>query len=160
MKLHEIKLFEEPVPTRTAEEVWSEGEGDAGQYITTTVYYVRPIEGEKDQYEVLYDDKGTRKTYGKMDEEDLDAAFAPMRANQRPDAEGFTQYRSADTYSAFKYNGSPCKVTIDEAQAGEAGPQTVKLNTGDWMLRQDDGKNFIYSVERGNYFDNNYTKKV
>jgi len=160
MKLHEIKLFEEPVPTRTAEEVWGEGEGEAAQYITTTVYYVRPLEGEKDQYEVLYDDRGKRKTYGKMDEEDLDAAFAPVRANQRPDAEGFTQYRSADLYSAFKYGGSPCKVSIEDPQAGEAGPQTVKLNTGDWMLRQDDGKDFIYTVERANYFDNSYTKKV
>lgn len=159
MKLHELKLFEEPIQTRTAEEIWTDGEAEAGQYVTTTVYYVRPIEGEKDQYEVLFDDQGKRKTYGKMDEQDLDAAFAPVRANQRPDAEGFTQYRSADTYSAFKYNGEPVKVTLDAAPEGEAGPQTVKLNTGDWVLRQDDGKDFIYSVERANYFDNSYMKK-
>lgn len=159
MRLSEIKLYEEPIQTRAAEEIWGEGESGAAQYITTTVYYVRPIQGEADQFEVLYDDKGKRKTYGKMDQEDLEAAFAPMRANQKPDAEGFTTYRSADVFDAFKYTGEPVKVTLTDATEGTAPGQTVKLNSGDWLLRQDDGNNFIYTVERANYFDNNYTKK-
>jgi len=37
--------------------------------------------------------------------------------------------------------------------------QTVKLSTGDYLLRQDDGNDFVYSVERANYFDNGYVKK-
>jgi len=159
MKLSELKLFEEPVQTRTAEEVWQEGGADASQYITTAVYYVRPIKGEQDKYEVLVDQNGTRKTYGTMDEEDLNAAFAPMRPNQKPDAEGFTTYRSADVYQAFKYGGDPIKVTIEKAPDGEEDGQTVKLSTGDYLLRQDDGNDFVYSVERANYFDNGYIKK-
>jgi len=159
MKLSEIKLLEEPVQTRTAEEVWQEGGTDAAQYITTAIYYVRPVKGEADKYEVLVDQNGTRKTYGVMDEEDLNASFAPMRANQKPDAEGFTTYRSADVYQAFKYGGDPIRLTIDKAPDGEEDGQTVKLSTGDYLLRQDDGTDFVYSVERANYFDNGYVKK-
>lgn len=159
MKLSEIKLLEEPITTRTSEEIWDEGSGDAAQYILTTVYYVRPLQGEADQFEVLYDDQGKRKPYGKMDKEDLEAALTPMRANQRPDAEGFLTYRSADLYDAFKYNGDPVKVTIEKAPEGEANGQTLKLNKGDWLLRQDDGNDFVYTIERANYFDNKYTKK-
>ena len=157
MKLSEIKLFEEPIPTVAAEEVWSSGSAEAAQYITTTVYYVREL--DTDQFEVLYDKMGNRKAYGKMDKEDLEAAFAPMRPNQKPDAEGFLTYRSADVFDAFKYGGDPVKVSIDKAPEGEVGGQTVKLNLGDWMLRQDDGNDFIYTAERAVYFDNNYTKK-
>lgn len=157
MKLSEIKLFEEPIPTITAEEVWNSGSEAAGQYITTTVYYVRPLENS--QFEVLYDVEGRRKSYGKLDQEDLEAAFTPIRPNQKPDAEGFITYRLGDVFDAFKYGGDPVKVSIDKAPEGEANSQTVKLNTGDWMLRQDDGNDFVYTVERGSYFDNNYTKK-
>jgi hypothetical protein len=161
MKLHELKLFEEPIQTRSAEEIWAELGSDASQFITTTVYYVRPLRGDANRYEVLFDDKGKRKPYGVMDEEDLNAAFAPIRPNQRPDAEGFLAYRSADVYDAFKYGGDPVKVTLGASTDGEnPGGQTVKLNKGDYLLRQDDGNDFTYTVERANFFDNNYTKKT
>jgi hypothetical protein len=161
MKLSEITLLEEPIPTRTAEELWSENEGDSAQFITTTVYYVRPIEGKKGTFEVLYDDKGRRKTYGTMSQEDLDASFAPMRPNQQPDAEGFLTYRSGDVYDAFKYAGDPVKVALS-ASADEESPGglTVKLSKGDFMLRQDNGDEFTYTVEKANYFSNSYVKKT
>ena len=116
MKLSEIKLLmEEPIETRAAEELWSENEGDATQYITTTIYYVRPIAGKKGMFEVLYDEQGKRKSYGTMTKEDLDASFALMRPNQQPDAEGFMTYRSGDVYEAFKYSGDPVKGDLDWA---------------------------------------------
>lgn len=155
MKLAEIKLLEEPIPTRSAEELWAENSGSAAQYITTTIYFVRPVEGKKDLFDVMYDEAGRRKKYGTLNKEDLNAAFTPVRPNQRPDAEGFLQYRSADTYDAFKYSGDPVKVMLSE-EPGE----TVKLNRGDWLLRQDDGDNFTYTVEKAAYFDNSYTKKT
>lgn len=160
MKLSEIKLFEEPIATRTAEELWEENEGDSAQFITTTVYYVRPIEGKKGMFEVLFDDKGKRKTYGTMNQEDLDASFAPLRPNQQPDAEGFTTYRSGDVYDAFKYNGDPVKVALGaSADSDSPGGLTVKLSKGDFMLRQDNGDDFTYTVEKANYFSNSYIKK-
>ena len=60
---------------------------------------------------------------------------------------------------AFKYEGDPVKVTIDKAPEGEESGQTLKLNKGDWLLRQDEGNDFVYTIERANYFDNNYSKK-
>lgn len=161
MKLSEIRLFEEPIPTRSAEELWSENEGESAQYITTTIYYVKPTE-KKDQFEVQYDDAGKRKRYGVLSKEDLTAAFTPIRPNQKPDAEGFVQHRSADVFDAFKYTGSPVKVVLSgdapldgEAPAGE----TVKLSNGDYMLRQDTDDEFVYTIEKANFFDNGYVKK-
>lgn len=162
MKLSEIKLFEEPIETKAAEELWAENEGDATQYITTTVYFVRPIADKKNMFEVLYDEQGKRKSYGTMSKEDLDAAFAPMRPNQKPDAEGFLTYRSGDVYDAFKYNGDPVKVTLSTSAGGETPPggQTIKLSKGDFVLRQDTGDEFAYTVEKANYFSNAYTRKT
>jgi len=161
MKLSEIKLFEEPIETRSAEELWQENEGNSAQYITTTVYYVRPIADKKNMFEVLYDEQGKRKTYGTMSKEDLDASFALMRPNQQPDAEGFLTYRSADVYDAFKYTGDPVKVTLGASKDDESpGGMTVKLNKGDYMLRQDNGDEFTYTVERANYFGNQYVRKT
>lgn len=161
MKLSEIKLFEEPIETKSAEGLWSENEGDSAQYITTTVYYVRPIANKKGMFEVLYDEGGKRKSYGTMTKEDLDAAFAPMRPNQQPDAEGFLTYRSGDVYDAFKYNGDPVKVALSGSAGGETPPggQTAKLSKGDFLLRQDNGDEFTYTVEKANYFGNLYVKK-
>ena len=155
MKLHEIKLFEEPIETKSAEDVWTENESSAASYITTTVYFIRQLDPKVDKYEVTYDDAGKRKTYATMDKADLDASFTPVRPNQQPDAEGFTAYRSAEAFDAFKYNSDPLKVTLD----GDSVGQTVKLNKGDYLLRQDNGNDFTYSVERANFFDNKYARK-
>lgn len=161
MKLSEIKLFEEPIQTRAAEELWSENEGDASQFITPTVYFVRPIAGKKGMFEVLFDEQGKRKTYGTMNQEDLDASFAPMRPNQQPDAEGFVTYRSGDVYDAFKYGGDPVKVSLGTSKDEEApSGVVVKLSKGDYMLRQDNGDEFTYTVEKANYFSTNYVKKT
>jgi hypothetical protein len=162
MKLSEIKILkEEPIPIRSAEELWQENGSDGTQYITTTVYFARPVQGKRDAYDVFYDQQGKRKKYGTMNEEDLNAAFAPLRPNQKPDAEGFLSYRSADVYDAFKYSGDPVRVTLGEEPPEEAAAaDTVKLNRGDYLLRQDDGKNFTYSIEKDAYFSNGYTKKT
>jgi len=87
MKLSEIKLFEEPIETKNAEDVWAEGEGDAASYITSTVYYVKPA-AKAGYFDVTYDDDNDqRKTYGTMTKQDLDSAFTPLRGNQKADAE-------------------------------------------------------------------------
>jgi hypothetical protein len=155
MKLSEVKLFEEPIQTRTAQEVWSENESSAVSYVISTIYNVRPVADKDDRFEVTYDKNGKRTIYATMDQDDLDASFVPIRPNQKPDVEGYTSYRSADVYDAFKYGGDPVKLTLD----GDAVGATAKLNKGDYLLRQDDGNDFIYTVERANYFDNSYVKK-
>jgi hypothetical protein len=159
MKLQELKLFEEPIETRQAEELWDENESDSNTYITTTVYYIKPHPKSDDRFDVFYDENGTRKLYGTLKGEDVSASFAPVRPNQKPDAEGYLTYRSGDVYDAFKYNGEPVKVVLATGKDGKAG-STAKLNKGDYLLRLDDGNNFTYSVEPGAKFDNSYTKKV
>ena len=163
MKLSEIKLFEEPIETRAAEELWSENESSSSQYITTTIYFVRPVADKKGMFEVLYDEQGKRKPYGTMTKEDLDASFALMRPNQQPDAEGFLTYRSGDVYEAFKYGGDPVKVSLAAMPDGEKSPTggvTVKLAKGDFLLRQDTGDEFVYTVEKANYFGTQYVQKT
>ena len=160
MRLSEIKLFEEPIPTRTAEELWTENESESTQYITTIVYYVKQL--EKDSFEVQFDESGKRKRYGTMNKEDLTASFTPIRPNQKPDAEGFMQYRSADVFDAFKYTGSPVKVMLSgsaPAEGEEPTGETTKLSNGDYMLRQDTDDDFVYTIEKANFFDNGYIKK-
>lgn len=160
MKLTELKLFEGPIATITAEEAWAAGESTMAQYISATLYFVRPVTtGDKSKFEVMFDENGRRKLYATMDKEDLDASFTPVRPNQTPDAEGFIQYRTADAYDAFKWTGDPVKVTIQNSIDGGRN-FTVKVNRGDWLLRQDDGSNFVYTVERDSYFNNNFIRKT
>ena len=160
MKLSELKLFEDQLETKTAEDLWNENEDSSAQYITTTVYFVRPSENKKGMFEVSYDNEGKRQTYGVMNKEDLDASFALIRPNQQPDAEGYLTYRSADVYDAFKYTGDPVKVELGKpADRSSSSDIVVKLQKGDFMLRQAEGDNFTYTVEKANYFSNQYVKK-
>jgi hypothetical protein len=153
MKLSEIKLFEQPIQTVSAEDLWTQNASASAEYITTTIYYVKPAQGKSDSFEVMFDEDGSRKQYGVMNKSDLDAAFAPIRPNQSPDAEGYIMYRSSDIFDAFKNTGDPVLVTLDSS------PETTKLNIGDYLLRHATGKDFTYTVERADYFDNSYVKK-
>lgn len=162
MKLSEIKrLFEEPIEVKEAADLWSENEGDAASYITSTVYYVKPSDAKKGFFDVTFDDDNDkRKLYGTISKDDLDAAFTPLRGNQSADAEGYLQYRSADVYDAFKYGGDPVKVNLGEDPDDKSSPAVVLMNKGDYLLRQTSKNDFTYSVEKANYFDNGYVKKT
>ncbi len=160
MKLHEIKplrLYEEPIPTQDAEEVWSSNASDAASYITSVVYDVKPTPGRSGTFDVTFDKNGRRQLYGSISKEDLNAAFTPLRRNQMPDAEGYLQYRSSVVYDAFKYGGDPVKVNLGEQPDGDA--ETVLMNKDDYLLRQTTGSDFTYTIEKSDYFDLNYVKK-
>lgn len=153
MKLHELKLFEEPIPSTTAEQLWQEnGEGSA-QFISKSIFLARPSEEKEGEYEVYSEQGNKRKLYGVLSEEDFESAFTQLRPNEKPDVEGFLTYRFADVYDAFKYGGDTIKVTLSDGVV-------EKLSKGDYLLRQESGDEFIYTIEKANYFDNNYMKKV
>ena len=161
MKLSEIKLFEEPIPIKAAEELWQEYGNGSAQYFTSTIYLIKPMEDRKDTFEVFYDEDNKRKKYGNLNKADLNAAFVQLHKNDKPDVEGFLQYRSADLFSAFKYAGDPVKVQLS-GEGDETKPSSseiVKLNRGDYLLRQDAENDFIYTVERSAFFDNEFMKK-
>ena len=75
----------------------------------------------------------------------------PMRPNQTPDAEGFTQYRDIDETEAFEYTGDTINV--------DTGSTTATLAKGDYLLRKADGNNFVYSVKKSSDFDSNFAEK-
>ena len=151
MKIHE--LFEEAIPVVTADSLWQENSGGALQYITTKIFMVREEPNKNiSSFEVFLDKNGKRSLIGKMGQDKLDKSYTAIRGNQKPDAEGFIMYRDAAEYEAFKYEGDTTKVELSDGT-------TVKLTKGDYILRQTDGDEFVYSVESARYFDQNYTKK-
>ncbi len=145
LDLRSIRLAEEAIEVQSAENVWKENKGDAGTYISNTVYFVRP-DGSK--FEVTVEKNGKREPFATLSRIDLDKSFTPMRPNQNPDAEGFIQYRDVDEVEAFPF-----------------AEETLKLNTGvllrkgDFLVRKIDGDDFVYEVQKAKDFDAAYTKK-
>lgn len=144
-------LDEEAIETLPVEQVWKDNGGtDASVYINNAVYFVRPAKAEN-KFEVMVEKNTQRKAFATLTKVDLDKGFAPMRANQTPDAEGFTQYRDIDETEAFEYTGD----TINVDNEGTVST----LNKGDYLLRSPDGSNFVYSIKKSFDFEANFEAK-
>lgn len=145
------KLHEEALETKTAEDLWSEN-GDAAAYYTySSQYLVRPIKNTSpQQYEAFSVEGDSRKPFGKFTADKLKATLEPLRANQKPDAEGFTTYVDPNKVQAFKYAGDPVKVML-----GKVG---ARLNNGDYLVRTNDGNDFEYAIEKASEFEATLTK--
>lgn len=142
---------EEALDTKKAEDVWSENSDSASSYRTSTTYEVRKIKDtDPPKYEVFSVNGTTRKPYGKMDAVQLKSALQPIRPNQTPDAEGFTTYVGNDSTEAFRYDGDPVKVML-----GDVG---ARLNKGDYLVRTNDGNDFVYSVQTASSFEGSMKK--
>jgi hypothetical protein len=143
-------LKEEEVTVKAAEDLWAENAEAEGTYISNAVYYAKKIDGGQ-KFEVTVEDGTERKPFATLAKLDLDKAFTPIRPNQTPDAEGYTQYRNTDELDAFKYTEDTVKVDI--------GGEGLMLNRGDYLIRQVDGNNFKYEVKKAQDFEKQYTKK-
>lgn len=145
MKLHELKnLREEALDTIKAEDLWAENE--AAEYRSSTTYLVKQIKDVKPtMFEVFAVNGDQRKPYGKFNSAELLKVLQPIRANQNPDAEGFTTYIDKETVEAFQYSGDPVKVML-----GSPGGQ--RLSKGDFVIRSNDGNDFVYSIEPASTF--------
>lgn len=149
---HQRALQEEAIETKLASDIWKQAGDDVKTYVSSIVYSVKKGKNEEKPFEVYKDDqKGKRTLVGKFDAEDLEASYAPVRANQTEDAEGYTLYRDAAEVEAFRYDGDVIKVDLE----GETG----KLKKGDYLIRTADGDNFTYSIESAKYFDSDYSEK-
>lgn len=140
-----VRLHEEAIEDRTAEDVWAEGKDESKTYISNTTYYARV--GKNGQYEVVVSSGTSRKPFAMLDKVELDKSFTPVRANQEPDAEGFTQYRKVDEAEAIQFTGDTCKVG------------GILINKGDYLVRTADGNDFKYEVKKARDFEANYTEK-
>lgn len=143
-------LTEEAIEVKPAADVWADNKDDAETYISNTDYSVRKVDGGV-KYEVTIEAGSQRKPFAVLSRAELDASFTPIRANQTPDVEGYTSYRSADELDAFKYNGDTIKVDLSTGQA--------LLNKGDYLVRKTKGNDFTYETKKAKDFDTIYTTK-
>lgn len=149
---HQLALQEEAIETKLASDIWKENKDSAKTYVSSVVYSVKKGSNEDKPYEVYKDDqKGKRTIVGKFTKDDLEASYAPVRANQTEDAEGYTLYRDAAEMEAFKYEGDTIKVDLEG--------QTGKIKKGDYLIRMSEGDNFTYTIETAKYFDGDYSEK-
>lgn len=157
MKLNELKftrftLSEEALETKKAEDLWSENADSASWFISNTQYLVRPIKDTSPvKYEAFAVEGSTKTPFGKFTADELKSTLEPIRSGQKPDAEGFTIYVDPNKVQAFQYSGDPIKVMLGK----EGG---ARLSAGDYMVRSNDGNNFLYAVETAASFEATLTK--
>lgn len=150
LQLRQQKLDEDAIESLQADQVWKDNGTDSKTFISNAVYFVRSKKAT-DKFEVVVEANNQRKPFATLTKADLDKSFTPMRANQTPDAEGFTQYRDIDETEAFEYTGD----TIN----AQTGSTTATLAKGDYLLRKADGANFVYSVKKSSDFEANFAEK-
>lgn len=144
------KVSEEAIEVKEASDVWAESKDTSKTYISRTVYSVKGIEGGE-KFDVSTEEGSVRKQFATLSRIDLDKSFTPIRPNQSPDAEGYTQYRDVDEVEAFKYEGDTVKVDL--------GGEEVLLSKGDYLVRKTEGNDFVYEVKTSKIFDSKYTTK-
>lgn len=144
-----LTLREEAIQTQLPEDVWGENKDSVKTYVTTVVYSVKEVEDSSPKkWEVFKDVDGKRKQVGTFDTAELEELYEPVRANQKPDAEGYTLYRDAGEVEAFKYEGDTTKLE-----------GVKKLHKGDYLIRQEADDEFTYSVQSAKYFEQDYSEK-
>lgn len=147
-----LSLREEAIEVKQPSDVWEEGKDSAKTFISSITYMVKQVEDSSPaEYEVYVDDGDKRTLIDTLDAQALEASYTPVRANQKPDAEGFTVYRESTEVEAFKYAGDTCKLDND----GEK--ETLKK--GDYLIRHTSDDEFTYSVESADDFEADFTEK-
>lgn len=152
MRLHELKkLNEEALDTKKAEDLWADNKDASSYYTSSTQYVVRVIKDTSPtKYEAFSVDGDKRTPFGKFTADELKKTLEPIRAGQKPDAEGFMTYIDPNQVEAFHYKGDPMKVML-----GEVG---ARINNGDYLVRSNDGNNFSYSIEKASSFEATLSK--
>jgi hypothetical protein len=149
MKLNELfgtTLNEEDITVTAPEDVWAQNADSSKTYINNTVYGVKKLDGGM-KYEVTITSGTERKPFANLTKQALDQAFTPVRPNQNPDAEGYTQYRKVDEVEAFKYTGDTEKLN------------GVLISKGDYLIKTPKGDQFAYEVKKAKDFEAMYTEK-
>ncbi len=145
-------LSEEAIETLLASDVWKDNKDSAKNYIPQGTFMVKKVKGsDPTEYEVYSDASGTRKLVAKMDAEELEGSYVPVRSGQKEDAEGFTVYRAAEDVEAFKYSGDTIKVDLEGS--------TKTLNKGDYLIRQTEDDEFTYDVQAASDFEDAFAEK-
>lgn len=145
-------ISEEAIETVLASDLWKENKDSAKTYIPQGTFMVKKVkDSDPTEYEVYTDASGKRKLVAKMDAEELEGAYVPVRSNQKEDAEGFTIYRAAEDVEAFKYEGDTVKVDLEGS--------TKTLKKGDYLIRQTEDDEFTYDVQDADDFEDAFAEK-
>lgn len=145
-----LKQICEQLETKNAEEIWSDISSGVKVFTPSLVYEVRPHVSKSDQFEVYTTENSKRTPFATMSSAELKDTLEKIRHDDKPDAEGFTQYRSKDTLEAAQYNGDPLKVSDLNG---------VLLKRGDFLVRTaSNADGFVFSIENKSFFKDNYTE--
>jgi hypothetical protein len=146
--LQEIDLIAEETKTEKDLVKMFKDAKDSGalkNYVLSETYDVRPLKideevkvkfpGFTSKTEKAQEGESLLRVHDKpnlqriIDEEELEDSYAPIRPNEKPDAEGFTLYRSVKTLQAFQYTEDQPLVF----QGNVGGSLHVKMN--DYIAR-------------------------
>lgn len=137
---------EEALDTKKVEDIWDESGSEAAEYRSVNQYLVRQVkDSNPPKYEAFLVKGDKRTPHGKYTADELAAVLQPIRADQKPDVEGFTTYVDPEKVEAFQYTGDPVKVLL-----GKTGQ---RLNKGDYVIRSNDGNNFTYVIDSAANFE-------
>jgi hypothetical protein len=113
-------------------------------------YLVKPSEKKSGTFDVYVDKNNRRTLYASVSKAELASTYEIVRADDKPDGEGYVRYRMSDELEAAQYTGEPVNLTV--------GTSTVRLKKGDYLVRSTSGDDFTYSVEPEKFFDSTYVK--
>lgn len=147
MKLSEIKrlMEDQKYETTTAEELWETL--TPAHYKSAGVFLVRPA--PKGGFEVMTDAVGTREVVEVIDNNTLNDKYIEIRPGDQPDAEGYTKYQLSGEYEAAKYDGDTVDVDMGDGEH-------ERLTRGDYLMRVEGPKGYLFSFARGSLFDKNF----
>lgn len=138
----------EKVETKTAEEVW--GEGDPKTYVSSTIFSIR--QKDDGNYEVTIEKNATRSVVSKnVSDAYVKSNFTALSNKAAPDVEGYVRYRSSEQFEAVQYNGPTIKLMNDKVK--------TDLEKGDYLIKAEEGDNFVYKVVREGDFEAEYEEK-
>lgn len=147
-----LSLHEEAIEIVLAADLWKDNKDNSKTFIQNAIYMVKKVKDSKPtEYEIYSDDGDKRKLVATMDAEELEAAYVPVRSNQKEDAEGFKLYRDIDEVEAFRHEGDTIKVDLERRKK--------TLKKGDYLLRITDDDEFTYDVQSAKDFEDAYSEK-
>jgi hypothetical protein len=148
-----LELQESQLEQKEASTVWDENKDSASTYEITTKFLIKPSEEKKGFYDVFeLTENGKRKFQDSYKEVQIDQLFRLASQTSKADIEGFKEYLLQGTIEAIKWNQDPVEIMTDGT--------SFTLKKGDYLLRELDGKEFVFTVENRGTFESSPRKKV
>lgn len=147
------EIKESQLEQKEASVVWDENKDSVSTYEITTKFLIKPSDEKKGFYDVFeLTENGKRKFQDSYKEIQIDQLFRLASQTSKSDVEGFKEYLLQGTIEAIRWDQDPIEITTDGAE--------FTLKKGDYLLRELDGKEFVFTVENRGTFESSPRKKV